>query len=125
MANYQEARVTLTSFQLNELKSAAKNKTGTTLRITQKNVQDEKLPHELFLTIRQKNKIKNVFANNMFMDIKLIETQISEIIQSGRFLGSWLGKLGTFLTDFAISFAKNNFPGLVRNLASNAVVKEE
>ena len=38
MANYQEARVTLTSFQLNELKSAAKNKTGTTLRITQKNV---------------------------------------------------------------------------------------
>ena len=125
MANYQEARVTLTSFQLNELKSAAKNKTGTTLRITQKNVQDEKLPHELFLTIRQKNKIKNVFANNMFMDIKLIKTQISEIIQSGRFLGSWLGKLDTFLTDFAISFAKNNFPGLVRNLASNAVVKEE
>ena len=125
MANYQEARVTLTSFQLNELKSAAKNKTGTTLRITQKNVQDEKLPHELFLTIRQKNKIKNVFANNMFMDIKLIKTQISEIIQSGRFLGSWLGQLDTFLTDFAISFAKNNFPGLVRNLASNAVVKEE
>ena len=48
----------MTSFLLNELKPAAKNKTGTTLRITQKNVQDEELPHELFLTIRQKNKKK-------------------------------------------------------------------
>ena len=110
---------------MNELRPAAINKTGTTLRITQKNVQDEKLPHELFLTMRQKNKIKNVFTNNIFMDIKLIKTQISEIIQSVRFLGSWLGKLVTFLTDFAISFAKNNCPGLARNLASNAVVKEE
>ena len=29
MANYQEARVKLTNTQLNKLKSAAKNKTGT------------------------------------------------------------------------------------------------
>ena len=33
MANYQEARVKLTHTQLNKLKSAAKNKTGTKLRI--------------------------------------------------------------------------------------------
>ena len=37
MANYEEARVKLTNTQLNKLKSAAKNKTGTTLRITKGN----------------------------------------------------------------------------------------
>ena len=41
MVNYEEAKVNLTNMQLNELKSAAKNKTGTTLRITKKNFQDE------------------------------------------------------------------------------------
>ena len=41
MANYQEARVKLTNTQLNKLKSAVKNKTGRTLRITKKNFQDD------------------------------------------------------------------------------------
>ena len=45
MANYQEVRVKLTNTQLNKLKSAAKNKTGTILRINRKNFQDEELPH--------------------------------------------------------------------------------
>ena len=58
MANYEEARVKLANTQLNKLKSAAKNKTGTILRITQKNFQDEELPHELFLMLRQKNQNK-------------------------------------------------------------------
>ena len=30
-----------------------------------KNFQDDELPYELFLTTRQKTKIKNAFANNM------------------------------------------------------------
>ena len=34
MANYLEARVKLTNTRLNKLKSAAKNKSGKTLRIT-------------------------------------------------------------------------------------------
>ena len=70
MANYEEARVKLINSQLNKLKSAAKNKTGTTLRTTKKNFQDEESPHELFLT-RQKSKIRNAFANNMSVDIQL------------------------------------------------------
>ena len=37
MANYQEARVKLTNTQLNKLKSAAKNRTGTILRLNKKN----------------------------------------------------------------------------------------
>ena len=49
MANYEEARVELTNTKLNKLKSAAKNKTGTILRIIKKNSQDEELRHELFL----------------------------------------------------------------------------
>ena len=47
------ARVKLTNAQLNKLKSAAKNKTGTTLRITRENFQDEVVPHELLFTIQK------------------------------------------------------------------------
>ena len=50
MANYQEVRVKLTNTQRNKLKSAAKNKTGTMLRLSKKNVEDEKFIHELFPT---------------------------------------------------------------------------
>ena len=71
MANYQKARVKLTNTQLNKLKSAAKNKTGTILRLNKKKFEDEELPHELFLTTRQTTKIRNTFANNTSTDIKL------------------------------------------------------
>ena len=74
MANYQEARVKLKNIQLKKLKSAAKNKTGTILRLNKKNFEDEELPHELFLTTRQTTKIRNAFANryNIYLltDIK-------------------------------------------------------
>ena len=55
----KEVRVKLTNTQLNKLKSAAKNKTGTILRLIKKNFDDEELPHELLLTIRQTTKIRN------------------------------------------------------------------
>ena len=54
VVNYEEARNKPTITQLNKLKSAAKNKTGTTLTITKKNFQDEELPYESFLTARQR-----------------------------------------------------------------------
>ena len=94
MTNYQEVTVKLTNTQLNELKSAAKNKTGTILRINKKNFQDEELLHEFFLTAIQTTKRGNAFANNMSTDIKLSKAQISEIIQSGGSFDSWLGNLG-------------------------------
>ena len=81
MANYQEPGVKLTNTKLNKLKSAAKNKAGTILRLNKKNFVDEELPHELFLTTRQTTKIRNAFANNMATDIKLSKAQISRIIQ--------------------------------------------
>ena len=81
MVNYEEIRVKLTNTQLNKLKSTAKNKTETTLKVTTKNFQDHELSHELFLTTRQTTKIRNVFANNMSRDIKLRKAQLSKMIQ--------------------------------------------
>ena len=54
--------------------------TGTILRLNKKKVEDEELPHELFLTIRQTTKIRNAFSNNMSTDTKLSKGQISKII---------------------------------------------
>ena len=53
MANYQEVRVKLNNVQLKKLKSVAKNKTETILRLSKKNFEDEELPHELFLATKQ------------------------------------------------------------------------
>ena len=52
IANYQETRVKLTNTRLNKLKSTAKNKTETILRLNKKPFEDDELPHELFLTTR-------------------------------------------------------------------------
>ena len=86
MANCEEGRVKLTNRQINDLKSATKSKTGTTLRTTKENFQNEELPHKLFLTTRQKSKIRNAFANNMSSDIKLSKAQIFKISQSDGFM---------------------------------------
>ena len=59
----------------------------------------------------------------MSMDMKLSEAQIYNIFQSGRFIGSCLGKLGEkVVTQIAVPFAKNNFPGLVSDIALNATL---
>ena len=51
------------------------------------------LPHELFLMTRQTTKLRNAIENNMSTDIKLNKAQISQIIQSGIFLGKINGPL--------------------------------
>ena len=56
MVNYKEARVNLTNAQLSKFKYAAKNRTGTILKTTNKIFRDEEFPQELFLTARQKTK---------------------------------------------------------------------
>ena len=50
------------------------------------------MPHQLFLTRRQKTKARNALADNISMHIKLTKVQISKLFQSGRPLGSWFGK---------------------------------
>ena len=71
MVNYLEVGVKLTNTQLNKLKSAAKNKTETTLRLNKKNFEDEELRHQLFLTTGKTTKIRNIIANNKLTDTKL------------------------------------------------------
>ena len=45
MTNYQETKVILTNTQLSKWKPAAKNKTGTIIRVNEKTFEDEELPH--------------------------------------------------------------------------------
>ena len=77
------------------------------------------MPHELFLTTRQKTKIRNAIAKNMSTDIKLSKAQLSKMIQSGGFLRNVLSNLGKkkVITDLAIPLARVNLPGLVSKLS--------
>ena len=50
------------------------------------------MPHQLFLTKRQKTKVRNAFADNISMHIKLTKAQISKLFQLGKPLGSSFGK---------------------------------
>ena len=88
MVEYSKVNVKLTDAQLKKLKTTTKNKTGTTLRMNFKMFDVKDMPHELLLTTRQKEKLKNALNNNKSTDIKLSKAKISKIIQSGGFLRS-------------------------------------
>ena len=93
MIEYSKVNVKLSDTQLKKLKTAVKNKTGTALTISLKMFNGIDLPHELLLTTRQKTKLRNAFNNNISIDLKLSEAQISKTIQSGGFLGRLIGPL--------------------------------
>ena len=93
--------------QLKILKTAFKNKIGTTLRMSLKMLDGNDLPHELLLTARQKTKLRNAFNNNISTDIKLSKVQISKIVHSGGFLGSYLSKIADPLMKVGIPLARN------------------
>ena len=121
MIEYSKANVKLSDTQLKKLKTAVKNKTGTTLRISLKMFNGNDLPHELLLTTRQKTKLRNAFNNNMSTDLKLSKAQISKIIQSRGFLGSLLSKLVGPLMKVAVPLAKNILAPLGITAAATAV----
>ena len=79
------------------------------------------LPHELLLTTRKKTKPRNAFNSNMSTDVKLFKAQISEIIQSGGFLGSLLSKLAGPLMKVAVPLAKNILAPLGITAAASAI----
>ena len=85
---YSKVSAKLSDKKLRKLKTAVKNQTGTTLRMSLKMLDRNDLPHKLLLTTRQKTKLRNAFNNNMSTDLTLFKAQISKIIQSGGFLGS-------------------------------------
>ena len=106
MAEYSKVNVKLSNEKLKQLKTAAKNKAETSLRINLKMFDVNDLPHELLLTTRQKVKLRNAFNNNMPTGIKLSKDQIFKIIQSGGFLGPLLSKIASPLMKVAILLVK-------------------
>ena len=108
MVEYSKVNVKLSDTQLKKLKTAVKDKTGTTLRMSLKMFDENDLPHELLLTARQKTKLRNAFNNNMSTYLKLYKAyQAYKIIQSGGPLGSLLSKIAGPLMKVAIPLAKN------------------
>ena len=97
MTQYNSLNVKLSNSQLNKLKSSIKNETDVVLRISPNMVSNSNdntnFPHELLLTNRQVANIRKAFANHSSIDIKLLKTQLSKMIQSGGFLGKLLGPL--------------------------------
>ena len=71
MVEYNKIDCKLTNVQLNKLKRAVKSNEGTTLRLGIKNLNKDKLPHELLVTTRQNTKLRNAINNNLATDIKL------------------------------------------------------
>ena len=60
MVEYNTINAKLSNSELNKLKSAVKNKQGTTLRMNARMFNGNNLPHELFLTKRQITKLRNI-----------------------------------------------------------------
>ena len=109
----------LINAQPKKLKTAAKNKTGTTLRMSLKMLDGNNLPYELLLTTRQKTKLRNTINNNMSTDLKISKAQISN--QCGEYLGSLLSKLPGLLMKVAIPLAKIVLASLGITAAASAI----
>ena len=65
----------------------------------------------LLLTSSQVANLRKTFANYLSADIKLSKTQLSNMIQSGRFLGKLLGPL----LETELSLIKNDINPLAKN----------
>ena len=117
MVEYSKVNGKLSDIQLRKLKTAVKDKKGTTLRISLNMFNGNDLPHELLLTTR----LRNAFNNNILTDLKLSKAKISKIIQSREFLGSLLSKLVGSLMKVAIPLAKNLLVPLGITAAASAI----
>ena len=104
MVKYNKVNVKLWDSQLNQLKA------GNNL-----------MEIVYLMTTRQRMKLRNAFENNMPINIKLSRAQISQIIQSGRFLGSFFSKIAGPLMKLAVPLAKNNLGPLGITAAASAI----
>ena len=125
MTQYNSLNVKLSNAQLSKLKSSIKNETDVVLRISSNLVgnsnDNTNFPHELLLTNRQVANIRKAFAKSRSTDIKLSETRLSKMIQSGGFLGNLLGKLAVPLMKVAMPLAKNVLAPLGLSAAMSAI----
>ena len=111
MTQYNSLNLKLSDSQLNKLKSAIKNETNVTLKISSDMVgnsnNNTNFPYELLLTDRQVANIHKAFSNNLSRDVKFSKTQLLKLMQSGGFLGNLLSKLADPLMKVAMPLAKN------------------
>ena len=92
MTQYNSLNLKLSNSQLNKLKSAIKNETEVVLRLSSNLTGDNEtnFPHKLLLTNSQVANLRKAFVNHSSTDIKLSKAQLSNMIQSGGFLGRLL-----------------------------------
>ena len=95
MTQYNSLNVKLSNSQLNKFKSAIKNENEVVLRLPSNMIGDNEnnFPDQLLLTNTQVANICKAFANNSSIDVKLLKTQLSKMLQSGGFLGRLLSPL--------------------------------
>ena len=97
MTQYNSLNVKLSNSQLSKLKLAIQNETNVVSRLSSNMIGNSgdstNFPHELLLTNRQVANLRKAFANHLSTDIKLSKIQLSQMIQSGEFLGKLLGPL--------------------------------
>ena len=89
MIEYSKLNVKLSDKQLKKLKTAGKNKTELTLRMSLKMFDGNDLPDELLLTARQTTNLRNAFNNKMSTDIKLCKAQILKFSNLEDFQGHY------------------------------------
>ena len=90
--------VKLSNSQVNKSKSAIKNENEVVLTLSSNMIgnsdEETNFRHKLLFTNRQVANLRKSFAKYLILtDIKLSKTQLSKILQSGRFLGRVLGPL--------------------------------
>ena len=95
LTQYNRLNVKLSNSQLNKFNSAIKNENKVVLRLSSNMIGDNEtnFPHKLLLINMQVSNLRQAFANLLSADIKLPKTQLSKMIQSGRFLGRLIGPL--------------------------------
>ena len=76
---------------------------------------------ELLLTIKQRIKLRNVFHNNISVDIKLSKVQPSKITLLGGFLGGLLNKSASPLMKIAKLLTKNISVPLTVTASTSAI----
>ena len=89
--------VKLLNSQLNKLKSAIKNESEVVLGLSSSMIGDSSdntsLPHELLLNNKQVANLRKAFAKHLSTYINLSKTQLSKMMQSGRFFGRLLDSI--------------------------------
>ena len=95
MTQYNYVNAKLPNSQLNKLKSGIKDCPEVTLNLSSNVIGDSNNEtnslHKLLLTDRQDSSLHKTFGNNFSTSIKLSQTQLLKLVQSGRLLDKLIG----------------------------------